>query len=83
MMSGPELPYKISSSEEALTLLSMITKRVDDLRKIFDNLCLLLDKVHQQNQTMLRYFKLQMQPQAVPVSDLPFLINPTSMKIVV
>ena len=31
MMSGPELPYKISSSEEALAFLRKITKMVDDL----------------------------------------------------
>ena len=28
-----------------------------------------LNKVHERNQTMLQNFKLQMQPQAVPVSD--------------
>ena len=38
---------------------------------------------HQRNQTMLRNFKLQMQPQAVPVSDFSFLTKPTSRKIVV
>ena len=31
MMSGPELPYIISSSEEALALLRKITKRLDYL----------------------------------------------------
>ena len=49
MMSVPELPYKISFSEEALALLRKITKRVDDLCKRFDNLCdnlcLHLDKI--------------------------------------
>ena len=40
------------------------------------------NKVHQQNQKMLRNFKLQMQPQAVPVSDFSILTKPTSMKIV-
>ena len=50
MMSGPELPYLISSSdealallrkssEEALALLRKITKRIDDFCKRFDNLC--------------------------------------------
>ena len=29
-----------------------------------------LNKLHERNQTMLQHFKLQMQPQAVPVSDL-------------
>ena len=85
MMSVPELPYIISTSEEALALLRKITKRVDDLCKRFDNLCenlcLHLDKVHQQNQTMLQNFRLQMQPQAVPVSDFSILIKPTSRKI--
>ena len=75
MMSGPELPYKISSSEEALACLRNITKRVDDL-------CLHLNKVYQQNQTMLRNFKLQMQPQAVPVSHFSILTKPTSRKTV-
>ena len=55
MMSGPELTYKISSSEEILACLRKITKIVDDLR---DNLRLDLNKVHQNNQTMLRNFKL-------------------------
>ena len=96
MMSGPELPYKISSSEEALALLRKsseealalprkIINRIDDLSKRFDNLCdnlcLHLDKVHHQNQTMLRNSKLQIQPQAVPVSNFSILIKPTSRKI--
>ena len=33
---------------------------------------------HQQDQTMLRNFKLQMQPQAVPVSDLSILTKPNN-----
>ena len=37
---------------------------------------------HQQDQTMLRNFKLQMQPQEVPVSDLSILTKPTSKKTV-
>ena len=35
---------------------------------------------HQQDQTMLKIFKLQMQPQAVPVSDVSILTKPTSRK---
>ena len=66
-MSGPELPYKISFSEEALACLREIIKLVDDLR---DKLLLDLNRLHQQNQTMLQNFKLQIQTQAVPVSDL-------------
>ena len=73
-MSGPELPYKIYSSEEILACLRNITKRVDDLR-------LHLNKVHHHNQTMLRNFKLQMQPQAMPFSDFSMLTKPTSRKI--
>ena len=38
---------------------------------------------HQRDQTMIRNFKLQMQPQAVPVSDFSILTNPTSRKTVV
>ena len=34
------------------------------------------------DQTMLRNFKLQIQPQAVPVSHLSILTNPTSRKTV-
>ena len=94
MMSGPELPYLISSSEEALALLRKITKRVDDLCKRFnnlcdnlckrfENLCLHLDKVHYQNQIMLQNSKLQMQPQAVPVSYFSILIKPTSRNIII
>ena len=74
MMSGPVLLLKISSSEEILACLRKITKRVDDL-------CLRINKVHQKNQTMFRNFKLQMQPQAVPVSDLSILNKPNSRKI--
>ena len=37
---------------------------------------------HQQDQTILRNFKLQMQPQAVPVSDFSILTKPTSRKTV-
>ena len=36
---------------------------------------------HQRDQTMLRNSKLQMQPQAVPVSVLSILTKPTSRKI--
>ena len=96
MMAGPELPHKISSSEESLACLRRIT---DDLRE----LRLSLNKPtsnkpgassyldpdpssniysggviaqgfcgpsnHQWDQIMLRNFMLQIQPQAVPVSD--------------
>ena len=37
---------------------------------------------HERDQTMLRNFKLQMQPQAVPVSDFYILTKPTSIKTV-
>ena len=97
MMSGPELPHKISSSEEIIACLRKITNIVDDLR---DHLRLDLNTVHQQNQTMLQNFKLQMQPcqrnqttlrnfklqmkpQAVPVSGFFILTKPTYRKIVV
>ena len=96
MMSVPELPYLISPSEEAVALLRTITKGHDDFCKRFenlcdnlckrfdnlcDNLCMHLDKVHHQIQTMLRNYKLQIQPQAVPVSHFSILIKPTSRKI--
>ena len=97
MMSGPEIPHKISSSEEAIACLRKIT---DDLRELRLSLNkpnskktvassdmapdlssglyfggLIAQRFcgpssHQRDQTMLRNFKLQMQPQAVPVSDL-------------
>ena len=38
---------------------------------------------HQRDQRLLRNFKLQMKPQAVPVSDFSILTNPTSRKTVV
>ena len=70
MMSGPELPCKIYSSEEILACLRKTTKRVDVLR-------LHINKVHNQNQTMYNYMvtqfqniKHQMQPLEVPVSDI-------------
>ena len=73
-MSGPELPYKISFSEEAISCIRKITKLIDDLRDKLrldlNEMRLHRNKVHQRNQTMLQNFKLQMQSQAVPVSDL-------------
>ena len=80
MISGPDIPYKISSSEEILACLRNITKIVDDLR---DHLCLGLNKAHQQYHTMLRNVKLQMQPQAVPVTYFSILIKPTSRNIII
>ena len=97
MMSGSELPYKISSSEEILACIRKIIKIVDDF---CDHLRLGLNKVHHQNQTMLRNFKLQMQPhqrnqtmlrnsklqmqpQTVSVSDFSISTKPTYRNIVV
>ena len=37
---------------------------------------------HQRDQTMLQNFKLQIQPQAVPVSHFSILTKPTSRKTV-
>ena len=126
MISVPEIPYKISPSEEALACLRRMTKIfldlkeinqrnaniVDDLRKLRLGLNKLtsrktvessdlapdpssgIDSVgvicqgfrgpsnHQWDQTMLRNFKLQMQSQAVHVSDLSILTKPTSRKTV-
>ena len=109
MMSGPEHPHKISSSEEAIACLRRITK---DLRKMrlglnkltFRNTIASSDLApdpssgldsggvinqglhgpsnHQRDQTMLRHSKLQMQPQAVLVSDFSILTKPTSSKTV-
>ena len=109
MMSGPEHPHKISSSEEALACLRRITK---DLRKMRLGLNKPTSRKtvassdmapdpssglnsggviaqgfrgpsnHQQDQKMLRNFKLQMQPQAVLVSDFSILTKPTSIKTV-
>ena len=123
MMSGPELPHKISFSEEALACLRRIKKDLKEINqrdiKIVDGLRemrLGLNKPtskntvassnrpdpssgldsggviaqgfrgpsnHQQDQKMLQNFKLQMQPQAVPVPDFSILTNPTSRNIVV
>ena len=113
MMSGPELPYKISSSEEALACLRNTTKIIYDWR---NDLWLDLNKPtsrntvassdlapdlsagldfggviaqgfrgpsnHQRDQTMLQNAKLQMQPQSVPVSGFSILTKPTSRKTV-
>ena len=38
--------------------------------------------IHQWDQIMLRNFKLQMQPQAVPISNFSILTKPTSRKTV-
>ena len=69
-MSVPELCYKISSPEEALASLRMITK-------LINKLLLHLNKAHERNQNMYNYmvaqlqiFNIQIKPQAVPVSDL-------------
>ena len=66
----PELPYRISSPEEALAFL--ITKLLDELRSD-------LNQLHKRNETMLnsivaqlQNFKLQIQLQVVPLSDLYF-----------
>ena len=109
MMSGPELPYKISSSEEALACLMKLIKRLDDeclrldkptSRKIFASSDLSPDPSlgldsggvlapgflgpsnHQRDKTMLQNSKLQMQPQAVPVSHFSILTEPTYRKTV-
>ena len=37
---------------------------------------------HQRDQTMLRNFRLQIQPQALPVSNISILTNPTSRNTV-
>ena len=81
MMSGPELPYKISSSEKILACLEKIIKGVDDLCLHLNKVRLHDNKVHYQLQTMIRNFKLQMQPQAKPVSDFFILTKPTSRNI--
>ena len=73
-MSVPELPYKISSREEALSCIRKITQLIDELRgKLrldLNEIRSHLNKVQDRNQSMLQIFKLQMQPQEVPVSDI-------------
>ena len=81
MMSGPELPYKSSSSEDILACLEKIIKGVDDFRLHLNKMRLHDNKVHYQLQTMIRNFKLQMQPQAESVSDFSILTKPTSRNI--
>ena len=92
MMSDPELPYKISSSEEITKivddlLLHLYKIRLHDIKVHQHNQTMLLNfklqvQPHQRNQTMLRNSKIQMQPQAVPASDFSILTNPTSRKFV-
>ena len=81
MMSGPELPYKISSSKKILACLEKIIKGVDDLRLHLNKARLHDNKAHYQLQTIIRNFKLQMQPQAEPVSDFSILTKTTSRNI--
>ena len=76
-MSVPEFLYKISFPEEALAYLRKTTKLIDELRLELNKLCSDLNKLHEMNQTMyssmidqLQNFKLQMQSQAVPISDI-------------
>ena len=82
-MSVPELPYSISYPEEAFQasirrvhilldeLCSDFTKSIEefhlDLNKAHEKM---VTQLHGRNQTMLQNYKLKMQPQAVPVSDL-------------
>ena len=87
-MSVLELPCMISSTEEALYCLMKITKLIDELREsmhsYLNELRSHLNKAHERNQTMynsmvaqLQNLKIQMQPQAVPVSDLSLSkVNP-------
>ena len=85
-MSGPELPYKIYFSEEALACLRKITKLIDylrdKLRLDLNEMRLHRNKVNQQNQTIPQNFKLQMKPQEVPVYDF-FISKLTYQKILV
>ena len=66
-MPVPELPYKISFPEEALYCIRKITKLFEELRSH-------LNKAHEMMYNSMiahhQNFKLQMQPQAVPISDL-------------
>ena len=63
-----------------------ITKLIDDLRNMLrldlNKMRLYPKKVHQWNQTLLQIFKLQMQPQEVPVSDF-YISDFTYQKILV
>ena len=72
-MSVPELPYSLS--DHPLYYLRKTTKSIDEL-------CSDINKLHQRDQTVLRNSKLQMQPQAVPVSDFSILTKPTSRNTV-
>ena len=71
-MSVPELPYQISSIEEALSCLRNISNLIDELRNkllsYFNKMRLHLNNFHEQNQKMLQNFKPQIQPQAVHVN---------------
>ena len=74
-MSVPELPYNISFPEEAFqAYLRKVNILPDELRSNFTKsiggLCSDLNKVHDRMVTQIQNFKLQMQPQSVPVSDI-------------
>ena len=92
-MSVPEVPYDIYSLEEAFQAsLRRVGISLDELRynftKSIEELRSNLNKgnkkmiaqLHERNQAMLKNPKLQMKPQAVPVSDLS-LSKVTSHKI--
>ena len=110
MMSGPELPHNIFSSEDTLACLRSIKNDYREMRlglktPTFKKTVASSDldpdpssgidyggvitqgfrgpSNHQWDQTMLRNFMLQMQPQAVPVSYFYILTKPTSKKTVV
>ena len=85
-MSVPQLPYNMSSPEEALACLRKITKLIDEFCSDFNDLRSQLNKIHETNKTIynsmvaqLQNLKLQMQPQAVPVSNIS-LYKVTSQK---
>ena len=81
-MSIPELPYNISFPEEAFNsslrrlnilidnICSNFAKPIEELRSDPDKGHeRMVAQIHERNQKMLKIFKLPIQPQTVPVSD--------------
>ena len=91
-MSVPELPYNISSPEETfqtslriiLASLRNITKSIGELRdELRSDLTNSKERIQTMSNSMvaqIQNFKLQMKPQAVPVSDIS-LYKVTPQKI--
>ena len=85
LFQGITLVFRETIYERYQTMYNYIVAKIQNAKLQMQSMVNLLDlnKVHERNQTMLKNSKLQMQHQAVPVSDFSILTKPASRKIVV